>query len=159
MLFVVGLLEGAAGGCGVEGFLDGGGDSVGVHDDTAGDVAGCASAGLDEGGFTAEEAFFVGVEDGNECHFGDLEAFAEEIDADEDVEEAEVVDDLDALEGVDVGVEVFGFDSDLGEVAAEVFGEFFGEEDAASFLGFEADLFEAVVDLGGGGFNFDGRVE
>ena len=104
--------------------------------------------------------FVVGLLQSSACTCG-VEAFAEEIDSNENVEVslAEVVDDLDALEGVDVGVEVFGFDSDLGEVAAEVFGEFFGEEDAASFLGFEADLFEAVVDLGGGGFNFDGRVE
>ena len=35
VFFIVGLLEGAAGGCGVEGFLDGGGDFVGVHDDSA----------------------------------------------------------------------------------------------------------------------------
>ena len=34
---------------------------------------------MDEGGFTAEEAFFVGVEDGNKCHFGDVEALAKEI--------------------------------------------------------------------------------
>ena len=33
----------------------------------------------------AEEAFFVGVEDGYEGDFGEVEPFAEEVDADEDV--------------------------------------------------------------------------
>ena len=48
-------------------------------------MAGGASDGLDEGALGAEEAFLVGVEDGYKRYFGEVEAFAEEVDADEDV--------------------------------------------------------------------------
>ena len=49
-------------------------------------------------------------------HLGDVEAFLQEVDADEDVElaEAEVAHDLDALEGVDVRVQVLHADADPG---------------------------------------------
>jgi hypothetical protein len=49
-------------------------------------MAGGAAHGLDERAGGAEEAFLVGVEDGDEGDFGQVEAFAEKIDADEDVE-------------------------------------------------------------------------
>jgi hypothetical protein len=40
-------------------------------------VAGGAADGLDEAALGAEEAFFVGVEDGDEGDLGEVEAFAE----------------------------------------------------------------------------------
>ena len=77
----------------------------------------------------AEEAFLVGVEDGDEGDFGEVEAFAEEVDADEDVvlALAQVAEELDALEGFDLGVHVAAADADLGVVAGEVFGHALGE--------------------------------
>ena len=61
--------------------------------------------------------------------FGDVEAFAQEVDADQHVEgaEAEVADDLDALEGVDVGVHVAHADALLVQVFGEVLGHALGE--------------------------------
>ena len=75
-------------------------------------------------GLGAQEAFLVGVEDGDEGAFGDVEAFAQQVDADEDVEgaEAQVADDLDALDGVDVGVHVAHADALLVHVFGEVLG-------------------------------------
>ena len=61
----------------VDGVLHGVGGFVGVHDDFTGDVAGGTADGLDEGGGGSEEAFFVGVEDGDEGDFRQVEAFAE----------------------------------------------------------------------------------
>ncbi len=89
---------------------------VGVEDDLAGDVAGGAADGLDERSRRAQEALLVGVEDRDQRDLGDVEALAQEVDADQDVELAppQVADDLDALEGVDVGVEVADPDPDLG---------------------------------------------
>lgn len=72
MLFVVGLLKDAAVLGDAEGFLDGLGLLVGVHDDTPLSVAGGSTAGLDEGGFGAEEAFLVSIEDGDEGDLGDV---------------------------------------------------------------------------------------
>ena len=67
----------------------------------------------------AEEAFFVGVEDGDERNFGQVEAFAQEVDADEDVEFAlaQIAQELDAFERLDLGVHVAAADADFGVVA------------------------------------------
>ena len=53
--------------------------------------------------FAAQKAFLVGVEDRDQRAFGNVEAFAQQVDADQRVEraEAKVPDDLDALDGVD----------------------------------------------------------
>ena len=50
-------------------------------------------------------------------------AFAEKVNADKDIEEpsAQIVDDLNALKCVDIGVQILGFDADLGEVFAQIF--------------------------------------
>ena len=113
----------------VDGALHGVGHLVGVEDGAAFDVAGGAADGLDERALAAEEAFLVGVEDGDERDFGQIEAFAEEVDADEDVElaAAEVAEDVDAVEGFDLGVQVAAADADLGVVVGEIFGHALGE--------------------------------
>jgi hypothetical protein len=50
------------------------------------------------------KAFLVGIEDRDQRAFGNVEALAQQVDADQRVERAEpqVADDLDALDGVDV---------------------------------------------------------
>jgi hypothetical protein len=108
---------------------------------------------LDEGAHGAKEAFLVGVEDGYERELGEVEAFAEEIDADEDVvlAAAEVAEEADAFEDFDLGVHVAGADADFAVVAGDVFGHAFGEggdQDALVVGGAVADLGEEVVDLG-----------
>ena len=60
------LLLAAAVGFG-HGALHRAGDVVGVEDDLAVDVARGAADGLDQGGLGAQEAFLVGVEDGDEA--------------------------------------------------------------------------------------------
>ena len=113
----------------VDGAAHGVGHFVGVEDGAAFEVAGGAAYGLDEGALGAEEAFLVGVEDGDERDLGEVEAFAEEVDADEDVvlAFAEGAEEADALEGVDFGVHVAAADADLGVVVGEVFGHALGE--------------------------------
>ena len=148
----------------VDGGLHGAGDGIGVEDGFAVGVAGGAADGLDEGACGAEEAFFVGVEDGDEGDFGEVEAFAEEVDADEDVEfaEAQVADDFHAFDGVDVGVEVADADVVFHEVVGEVFGHAFGEGgDEDAFLGgdAEADFAEEVVYLAVRGADLEFGVE
>ena len=64
------------------------GHAVGIEDDAAIDVTRGAADGLDEGGFRAQEAFLVGIEDGDEAALGDVEALAQQVDADEAVEAA-----------------------------------------------------------------------
>ena len=65
------------------------GDAVGVEDDLAVDVARGAADGLDQRRLGAQEAFLVGIEDGDQRAFGNVEALAQEVDADQHVEGAE----------------------------------------------------------------------
>ena len=100
VLGVVGqLLLAAAVGLG-DGALHRAGDLVGVEDDAAVDVARGAADGLDQRRLGAQKALLVGVEDGDERAFRDVEALAQQVDADQHVEgaEAQVADDLDALD-------------------------------------------------------------
>ena len=103
-------------------------------------------------GLGAQEAFLVGVEDGDQAALGDVEALAQQVDADQDVEgaEAQVADDLDALHGVDVGVHVADAQALLVHVFGEVLGHLLGEhgdQGAVAGLGDLADLVDDVVDL------------
>ena len=49
-------------------------------------MSGATTDGLDERGGAAQITFFVGVENGDEGDFRQVEAFAQQVDADEDVE-------------------------------------------------------------------------
>ena len=105
------------------------GHLVAIQDGHAVDVARCATDGLDERALGAQEAFLVGIEDGYERHFGNVEAFAQQVDADQHVELAkpQVADDFHALDGVDVGVQVPHAHAVLGEVVGEILGHALGE--------------------------------
>ena len=50
---------------------------VGIEDDVAVDVARGAADGLDQRGLAAQEAFFVGVENGDQRAFRNVEALAQ----------------------------------------------------------------------------------
>ena len=71
-------------------------------------VARRAADGLDQRALRAQEAFLVRIEDRDQRHLGHVEAFAQQVDADQHVElaEAQVADDLHALDRVDVRVQV-----------------------------------------------------
>ena len=92
----------------VDGPLHGVGHRVGVHDDLAVDVAGGAADGLDQRACGAQEAFLVGVEDGHQRHLGQVQPLAQQVDAHHHVVDAQpqVAQDLDPLEGLDLGVQV-----------------------------------------------------
>ena len=65
------------------------GDLVGIHAHLARDIAGGAGRWSDERAGRAEEALLVGVEDADERDLRQVEALAEQVDADEDVDSAE----------------------------------------------------------------------
>ena len=138
---------------------------VGVEDDPAVDVAGGAADGLDQRGLGAQEALLVGVEDGDERAFGNVEALAQQVDADQHVEgaEAQVADDLDALDRVDVGVHVAHAHAVLVQVFGEVLGHALGQhgDERAVALARRPRLTspEQVVDLRAGGADLDRRVD
>ena len=164
VLFVVGDLAGAAvlgdGHERLHAFCLGVGEAI----DLAVHVTRGAAGGLDEGGLAAEVAFLVGVEDADERDLGQIEAFAEQVDADQHVElrGAQGAEDFHALDGVDVAVEVADLQAHVFEVIAEVFGSAFGQrsdQDALVFFHALAAEFEGVVDLVLEREDGDARVE
>ncbi len=136
----------------LEGALDRLGQLVRVHQDGAVHVPRRAADRLQERGLAAEEPFLVGVEDRDERHLRQVEPFAKQVDADEHVvlAEPQLADDLDALERVDLGVEIARLDARLEQVVGEVLGHLLRQrrdEDALVRLLAAADLAEQVVDL------------
>ena len=129
------------------------GDHIGVEHDLAVDVARRAADGLHERGLGAQKAFLVGVENGDERAFGNVEAFAQEVDADQRVEraEAQIADDLDALDRVDVGMHVAHAHAVLMQIFGQVLGHALGQhrdQRAIAALRDLLDLAQEVVDLG-----------
>ncbi len=140
------------------------GDAIGVEDDAGLSVASGSAHLLDERSRRAEKSFFVGVEDADQSHFWEVEAFAEEVDAYEDVElaGAEVGEDFESVEGFDFGVEVADAHALVAQVGRQVFAESLGqcgdEDSATEFDDFFA-AFDEVGDLTVGGADFDFWVE
>ena len=118
LLDVVGLLDRAPPVRLVDRDLHRLGDPVGVHDHLAAGVARRPADHLDQRPGRAQEALLVGVEDRDQGHLGQVDALAQEVDPDEDVEDAEpqVAQDRDPLERVDLAVEVLDLDPELLEV-------------------------------------------
>ena len=105
------------------------GDAVGVQHHAAVDVARRPADGLDEGRLRAQEPLLVGVQDGHQAALGNVQPLAQQIDADQHVEraQAQVADDLDAFERVDVAVHVAHAQALLVHVFAEVLGHLLGQ--------------------------------
>ena len=161
---VVGELLSAAAICFVDCFIHRLRAAVGVKNGAAFDVARTAANRLNERGRAAQKAFLVGIENGDEGNFGKVEAFTQQVDADEDVEftAAQVAKDFDAIERFDFRVQVAAADADFREVFAKVFSHAFGErgdQDALVFLSANADFFEQIVHLSFDRADFDLRVD
>ena len=79
------LLDGAA----AVGFVDGAphavGHHVGVKNRAAVQMARRAAHGLDQRSGGAQEAFFIGIQDGDQRNFRQIQPFAQQIDADQHV--------------------------------------------------------------------------
>ncbi len=160
---VVVLLDLAA----ASGLLDGGlhrsGHGVGVEDGPAGDVAGGPAEGLDESRRGPQETLLVGVEDGHERDLGQVQALAEEVDADQGVELAlaQVAEDVDPVERLDLRMKVTNAQAELVVVAGQVLGHLFcqrRDEDALVPGGPGPDLGHEVVDLAADGPDLELRV-
>ena len=99
----------------------------------------------------------------DERHLGKVETLAQEVDADEHVEDAEtqVADDLDALHGVDIAVQVADFDARLAQIVGQVLGHLLGQgrdEAALVALDAKAHLRDEIVDLAVQLLDLDGGI-
>ena len=77
----------------------------------------------------AQEALLVGVEDRHQRDLGQVEALAQQVDADQHVELAQpqLAQQLDPAQGVDLGVQVAHPDAQLEQVVGEVLGHLLGQ--------------------------------
>ena len=140
------------------------GTRIGVHDDVAVDVAGRAPDCLDQRAIAAQVALLVGVEDGDESHFGQIETFAQEVDANQDVEltEPQVAQDVNPLQGLDVGVQVVDPNPRFAQVIGQVFRHALGQrrdQRAIAPPRLTPQLGDEVVDLPRSGAYVDSGVD
>ena len=152
MFFIVCELQCASAACLVDGLLHRVGDFVGIHDDRAVEVTCCASHGLCQRAVGAQESLFVGIEDGHERHFGQVESLTEQVDTDEYVKCAvtQPVDNLYAVESVYIAVYVGRFHAQFQQIVVEFFSHPFGQsgdEYPFASLYAQVDFFEEVVYL------------
>ena len=137
---------------------------VGVQDGPAVQVARGAADGLDQRALGAQEAFLVGIEDGHQRHLGNVQALAQQVDADQHVEGAQpqVAQDLDPLHRVDVAVQVAHLHAVVGQVVGQLLGHALGQrgdQHALVLLDADADFLQHVVDLVRGRAHLDLGVD
>ena len=136
---------------------------VGVKNDLAVDVAGGAAGRLDEAGGAAQIALLVGVQNGHQRDFGQVQPLAQEIDADQDVEIAlaQGAQDFDPFDGVNLAVQIADVDAQVAQIIGQFLGRFFGQgrdQRALLFGGALANLLHQVVNLPRQRFEGDLRV-
>ena len=85
------------------------------------------ACGLDKGSLAPQKSFLVRVENADERNFGKIEAFPQQIDPDQDIEigRAQAAQNLDALDRVDIAMEITHFQSDIAQIIGEIFGRAF----------------------------------
>jgi len=147
----------------VDGGLHGVGPPVGVQHHFPVDVPGGTAHRLDEGGLTAEESLLVGVRDGHQGDFGDVQPLPQEVDTDEhlDLTEAERPDEAVTLQRVGFVVHIGDVDAGFLEELCEVLGHALCErsDEDPFVLGHRVDPFHQVVDLARRLGDFDFRVD
>ncbi len=77
----------------------------------------------------AQEAFLVGIEDGNQRDLGQVEAFPEQVNADDHIVDTQpqITQDFDPLDGVNLGMQVVDFDPQLADIFRKVFSHALGQ--------------------------------
>ena len=140
------------------------GDRVGVKDRGAVDVPRSPADGLDQRPFGPQEAFLVGIEDRHQRHLRQVEALAKQVDTDQHIEHAgaQVADDLNALEVVDVGMQIPDLDAVLRQERGQIFGHALGQrgdQHAVATRHPQTDFGQHVVDLGARRAHFQTRID
>ena len=148
----------------IDGLLHGLSNGLSIHDGKSMNIAGSTSYNLNERAMVAQKSLIVSIEDGYEGHFRKVQSFAQEVNANEHVvgAGAEIVDDIDTIESVNIGMDVIGLDTH----AVKEGGHFLclalgGGDDQRTLPHFVAlmDLLDEVVHEVELGTHLDGRVE
>ena len=157
---VEGLLPAAAPLRFLYGPAHGTGHLIGVENGAAVEVARGAADGLNERAVRAQKAFFVGVQDGDQGDLGHVQALAQQVNAHQHIEmpQAQIADNLHALDRIDVGVQIAHAHVVLGQILGEVLRHALGQgghQHALPGLHGAADFAQQIIDLGAGGPHFE----
>ncbi len=139
-------------------------DRVGEKNDLAIDVARGPSRGLDQRSLAAQESLFVGIEDADQRDFRKIESFAEEIDADKNIEvgRAQATQDFHALDRVDIAVQITHLQSHIAQIIRQIFGRALRQrrnENALLFFDPLPAKLNRLIDLVLERFQGDSRIE
>jgi len=122
-----------------------------------------AADGLDERALRSQEPFLVRIEDRHQRHLGQIQAFAQQVDSDQDVEFAQAqVAVIRRARPFPPRVQVTHLHAVLGEVVGQLLGHALGErghQDPFPARHAQADLAEQVVHLRRGGPHLEARVD
>ena len=140
------------------------GDAVGVEDHHAGDVAGRAANRLDQCDLRAQEALLASIEHGHQRDLGQIQAFAQQIDPHQHVKfpQAQIAEDLDAVQRLNIRMQVAHPDVELFKVVGEIFGHALGhsrDQDPLLPFGPLPYFFDEVVDLPLLGTHLNGGID
>ena len=115
-------------------------------------VARRAPDGLNQGAPGTQEAFLIGVENGHQRHFRQIQSFAQQVDADQHVvlAAAQIAQDAYAVERGDLRVQIAAAHADLGIILRQILRHPLGQrgdQHALIVLHAGADLLEQIVHL------------
>ena len=152
MLFVVGRLDRASPIGLIDGVTHRIRHPVRVHDDPALRMPGRAARRLDQRTTGAQVALLVRIEDADKRYLGQVQAFAEQVDTNDDVmhSKAKVAKDIDPLQRVDLRVQVHRLHAHLLQIVVEILRHLLRQRrDKRSLVALHAlaDLVQQVVNL------------
>lgn len=139
-------------------------NGIGIHDDGTFDVT-CRSAGcLGQRAMRPKEPLLVGIENGDERNFRKIESFAQEINANEDVDHTfpERIEYLYPFHRIDIAMDIIHPYAVVEQIGSEFLRHTFGEssnERSLILLPSLFDLLHEVIDLVEGRPNIDNGVE
>ena len=115
-------------------------------------ISRCAAYGLHQRGLRAQEPLLVGVQNRDQRNLRNVESLAEQVDADQHIElvKAHRADNLRALQGIDVRVQVADADADFAEISRQILRHALGErrdQNLILLLNLFVDLAEQIINL------------
>ena len=119
---------------------------------------------MNQAALGAQKAFFVGIQNGDQRDFRQINALAQQVDAHQHVKraQAQITQNFDPLHRVHIAVDVAHFDAVVGEVIGQLLGHAFGQggdEHALVFLDPNANFLQHIVHLARRGTHLDFRID
>ena len=105
------------------------GHLVGIKQHAPFNMAGGAANGLHQRSFRAQKTLLIGIQNGDQRTFGNIQPFAQQIDTDKNVKRAEpqIADDFNALQRVNIGMHIAHAQTLLMHIFGQILGHFLGQ--------------------------------